>query len=134
MEWEELVDANEKLRTARALRQKPEKKKARNNPEAQVQKEIMDYLSSRSDIYAFRVNAGRVKTDRGHWYEGAPAGVSDIIGIHIPTGRFLAIEVKAGSNQPTKLQTDFMSMVEASGGIAFVAWSVEQVAARLEAA
>lgn len=109
---------------------KPTKK--RGNPEMQIVNEILDYLKKRGDIYAWRMNAGKVKTDRGNWFEGAPPGTADIIGIHLGSGRMVAIEVKAGVNQPTELQMNFLDMVERAGGISFPAWSVEQVEQRLQ--
>lgn len=128
-------ESNDQLIAIRAFNQaqmnvKPTKK--RGNPEMQIVNEILDYLKKRGDIHAWRMNAGKVKTDGGAWFEGAPAGTADIVGIHLGTGRMVAIEVKAGVNQPTELQMKFLDMVEQAGGIAFPAWSVEQVAQRLD--
>lgn len=129
-----VTEANDQLIGLREFNQaqmnvKPTKK--RGNPEMQLVNEILDYLKKRGDIYAWRMNAGKVKTDRGAWFEGAPAGTSDIVGIHLGSGRMVAIEVKVGTNQPTELQMQFLDMVDRAGGIAFPAWSVEQVEQRL---
>ncbi len=146
--WDELVaqtksrprqtveEANDQLIDLRAfnlaqLNIKPATKK-RGNPEMQLVNEILTYLKKRGDIYAWRMNAGKVKTDKGNWFEGAPPGTSDIVGIHLGTGRMVAIEVKVGNNQPTELQMNFLEMVNRAGGVAFPAWSVEQVEQRLE--
>ncbi len=146
--WDELVaqtksrprktveEANDQLIALRAFNQaqmnvKPATKK-RGNPEMQLVNEILDYLKKRGDIYAWRMNAGKVKTEQGRWFEGAPAGTADIIGLHLGTGRMVAIEVKVGNNQPTELQMDFLEMVKQARGVAFPAWSVEQVEQRLE--
>lgn len=56
---------------------------------------------------------------------GLCVGGSDIIGIHKPTGRMIAIEVKAGKNKPTDEQTNFINAIRNAGGIAGVARSVE---------
>ena len=145
--WDELVaqtksrprktveEANDQLIALRAFNQaqmnvNPATKK-RGNPEMQVVNEILDYLKKRGDIYAWRMNAGKVKTDKGHWFQGAPDGTADIIGLHLGTGRMVAIEVKAGTNQPTELQMEFIEMVKRAGGAAFPAWSVDQVDQRL---
>ena len=145
--WDELVaqtksrprrtveEANDQLIDLRAFNQaqmnvNPATKK-RGNPEMQLVNEILDYLKKRGDIYAWRMNAGKVKTDKGHWFQGAPDGTADIIGLHLGTGRMVAIEVKAGTNQPTELQMEFIEMVKRAGGVAFPAWSVDQVDQRL---
>ena len=47
-------------------------------------------------------------------------GVSDIIGYHRKTGRFLALEVKAGKDKLSPEQTLFLEKVKRSGGVAFV--------------
>lgn len=53
-------------------------------------------------------------------------GVSDILGI-LPDGRFLAIEVKYGKNKTTPEQKDFINKIIDRNGIAFVAYSLEDV-------
>lgn len=53
-------------------------------------------------------------------------GVSDIIGL-TPTGRFIAIEVKAPKKYATVEQKEFIQWVKDGGGIAFVARSIEDV-------
>lgn len=52
---------------------------------------------------------------------GLCVGSADIIGIHKPTGRFLAIEVKTKTGKPTKEQLNFIEQVRASNGIAGIA-------------
>lgn len=56
---------------------------------------------------------------------GLCVGSADIIGIHKPTGRFLAIEVKTKTGKPTKEQLNFLEQVRNAGGIAGIARSVE---------
>jgi len=61
-----------------------------------------------------------------HW--GGPMGepgVSDIIGCY--HGRFMAIEVKAPSGKISEAQQAFIDSVNAAGGLAFVARSVDDV-------
>jgi hypothetical protein len=57
---------------------------------------------------------------------GAPAGTSDIVGL-VPGGRFLAIECKLGRNKPTREQSAFIEQVRGFGGVAFVAYSLDDV-------
>lgn len=44
-----------------------------------------------------------------------------------PNGRFVGIELKHGRNKPDKLQCVHIQEVLKRGGIAFVAWSLEDV-------
>ena len=53
-------------------------------------------------------------------------GIPDIVGC-TPSGRFFAIEVKYGSNKPSKLQEWNIQEIQKVGGIAFAAWSLEEV-------
>ena len=56
---------------------------------------------------------------------GLCVGSSDIIGIHKPSGRFLAVEVKTAKGKPTPEQLNFMSQVKSANGIAGIARSVQ---------
>ena len=56
---------------------------------------------------------------------GLIKGGSDIIGIHRPSGRFIAIEVKTPTGRPTPEQLRFIDNVRAAGGIAGIARSVQ---------
>lgn len=83
---------------------KPEPKK-KKNPEQQLQNKILTYLNRHPLVAkAWRQNSGKIKTQHGTWFTGAPSGTSDIIGF-LADGRFLAIEVKVGSNKPTDNET-----------------------------
>jgi len=95
--------------------------------EYQLQKQILDYLKAHR-IFHWRVNTGVAK----YQYKsvermvrfGTP-GISDIIGIH--QGRMFAIEVKVGNNKTTQLQELFLKNIIDNGGIALVAYSLEDV-------
>ena len=58
-------------------------------------------------------------------------GIPDIVGC-TPKGRFFAIEVKFGSNKPSKLQEWNIQEIQKVGGIAFAAWDLETVVRLLE--
>ena len=65
-----------------------------------------------------------------HWKQwqgpmSEPKGVSDILGCY--KGRMLAIEIKVPGRQLTSDQMVFIDNVITAGGIAFVAYSVEDV-------
>ena len=71
-----------------------------------------------------------------HWkiWQGAMSfkGISDILGVLPPDGKFLAIEVKRPGRKPTERQRQFLEQVASAGGIAIVAYSVEDVAKKLK--
>lgn len=52
------------------------------------------------------------------------SGIPDIL--LCVAGRFMAIELKAGNNQPTKIQKFVLAQIRASGGRAAVCRSVEE--------
>lgn len=58
-------------------------------------------------------------------------GIPDIIGIIGKTGRLLAIEVKKPGGRVSPEQTVFIADINARGGFAFVAYSVDDVIAKL---
>jgi hypothetical protein len=87
---------------------------------------ILSLLALRG-VVAWRVNSGSVKTERGTLVRLAPAGTSDIIGIVPPDGKLLAVEAKIWPNTPTPHQEAFLERVRAAGGMAIVAYSVEDV-------
>lgn len=108
-------------------------KRSKKSPEAAVQRAILEYLQYHPAVArCWRNNAGKIKTESGGLVNMSPAGTSDIIGF-LKDGRFLAVEVKAGKNQPTDLQQEFIDSVTESGGIGFVAWSVDDCEKGLEA-
>lgn len=57
-------------------------------------------------------------------------GVPDIIAC-APNGTFVAIEVKYGTNKPSKLQEWNINLITHNNGIAFVAYNLETVKDRL---
>ena len=107
------------------------------NPETKIQRLIMLALSE-AGCTVFRNEtgtfwAGKVIHKAGEQVTltaarpipcGLCVGSSDIIGF-TDDGRFLAIEVKTPKGRPTKEQLRFIDAVNASGGIAGIARSVE---------
>jgi len=59
------------------------------------------------------------------------AGIMDIVACS-PKGRFVGIEMKFGSGRASKLQSWNILEVAKRGGIAFVAWSLEEVMEKLK--
>lgn len=53
-------------------------------------------------------------------------GVSDVLGI-LPDGKLLAIEVKSKTGKASPEQLEFIEKIKKSGGVAFVARSLDEV-------
>lgn len=48
----------------------------------------------------------------------ATPGISDVLGYHRPTGRFVAVEIKTGADKLSPEQTSFLAEVRRAGGFA----------------
>lgn len=102
--------------------------------ETALVKAAIDFLTMKG-IRAWRENSGGMTaTHNGKKrfvkFSGAP-GKSDIIGI-LPNGRFLAVECKTGKNKPTEIQQAFLAMVKDAGGLAIVAWDLDDIDEQLK--
>lgn len=86
--------------------------------EQKLQKKILDWLN-KNGFYTVKTIVSNKK------------GVPDILACS-PQGRFVAIEVKYGDNKASKLQEYNLAKINEAGGIAFVAWDLETVIARLQ--
>lgn len=98
--------------------------------EASIQKAILDYLKLKGH-FPIRINTQGVPM----WNEGnrlkgfrpSPMkGVADILGV-TKKGQFFAIEVKKKGNKPSPEQIHFLKEVESRGGIAMVAYNLDDV-------
>lgn len=101
--------------------------------EAQTLDAVLRYLAYRRDavVWAKRMNSGagmlaRRKGGPARWIEFGFPGCPDILGM-MSDGRLLAIEAKAAGKYPTPQQKEFLARVTAAGGVAGVAWSIEDV-------
>ena|SRR3990167_437913 len=97
--------------------------------EKEIQSAILEYLRYRK-IFAWKQNTAGIMKANGSYIPAGMRGVSDIIGI-LPKGRFLAVEVKRKGKQPTEEQKLFLARISANGGLAFVAWSLDDVIKRI---
>lgn len=91
---------------------------------------IRDYLAMRQAI-TVRVNSGMkvIPPDepggRKRVFRGAEKGTSDILACI--GGRFVAIEAKMPGNKTTPAQEAFLESVREAGGVAIVAYSIDDV-------
>ena len=81
--------------------------------ESQLQKKILRYLSQLEGCECFKIISAN------------KAGVADIVCCY--RGKFVAIEVKVGSNKPTALQERFLERIKEAGGVAIVAYDLDDV-------
>ncbi len=100
--------------------------------EGDLQKQIIDYLLLKG-VVLLRINSvsrgfTRAVTRCGR---GKESGVSDLIGC-TKEGRFIAVEVKLPGGRVSDEQKTFLDQVKTSGGIAILAYSVEDVVNSLE--
>jgi len=96
--------------------------------EKDIQRTILDYLARKGYLVFKHRNVGIFKKATGS-YIPLPAqdrGISDIIGC-LSNGRFFAVEVKALGNKPTMEQKLFLQRVSEHGGLAILAYSLDDV-------
>jgi len=98
--------------------------------EKEIENLILDYLSYRPGYYWKNQSVGiydptkrkfRKSNNRHHIL-----GVADILGVK-NDGQFVAIEVKTKKGRLSDNQKAYLQKVEANGGLAFVARSIEDV-------
>ena len=99
--------------------------------ETDIQRQILDFLKF-CKVFAWRNNTRTV------WVAGRPikfgiVGAGDIIGV-LPGGRFLSIEVKRPKGKAAPAQEQFRDAINAAGGLAIIARSVEDVAEEIKKA
>ena len=99
--------------------------------ERDIQAAILAALAGRTDLRAWRNNAGQAKNlQTGGYVKFGVVGQADISGI-LTGGRRLEIEVKGPTGRQSEQQRRFQAMVERYGGLYILARSVEDVLAAL---
>lgn len=107
--------------------------------EIDLQKQIIKWINSNGG-FVWRTNNGQfaLKSPLGgtRWFKCGITGGSDIQGVW-RDGRGLYVEIKTGSkdnkkNQPRENQVAFLEAIKKRGGIAFTAWSLDEVIEMLE--
>lgn len=92
--------------------------------EKEIQKLIMEYLTLKG-IFHYRQNGGAIKT-RGHMYKFTSInGIPDIVAIK--DGIYYGIEVKDVKGRQNDAQIEFEKLLNAAGGVYFVARSLDDV-------
>lgn len=101
-----------------------------NNPEAQIKNLILDWLFLQPSCFVWQNDSVGIydsvnKTFRKRNSKYCINGVSDILGIW--RGKPLAIEVKSKTGVLSENQKNFLIRFKASGGIGFMARSLDDV-------
>jgi hypothetical protein len=89
--------------------------------ESEIKASIKKYLALRG-IFAWNQWQGQFSVK----------GVPDLVGVIPGSGKLLGIEVKVPGGKPRPEQEEFIKRINESGGVAFVASSVEEVALKLQ--
>lgn len=82
-----------------------------------------------SGYHVWRQNNGAVYDENKKCFRknSSTPGISDIIGFHRKTGQFISCEIKVGKDKLSPEQEVFLNSVKRSGGIAFVAKSIDDL-------
>jgi len=91
--------------------------------EKDIQKAIIDYLQYLGAVVVKVNNVGIYKKDTNSYIPTRQLGVSDLLVCY--KGKFIAIEVKRKGGKLTLHQEGFLEDVKGGGGIAFVAYSLD---------
>src|SRR3990167_6155960 len=103
--------------------------------ESDLQKKIMDYLRLKHKALVFKHrNVGIFKKNTGKYIplSFGEKGISDIIGCLPPDGKMIAVEVKSNTGVPSKEKVEFLDKVKENGGIAILAYTIDEVIEKLE--
>lgn len=95
----------------------------KSSPETKLVNRMIDRLNKQGHL-AWRNNTGTMFAN-GRWISYGKKGSGDIFVIVKPTGRFLSVEAKVGSNKATKQQQEWIEQVRSAGGVAGVANSMQ---------
>jgi hypothetical protein len=100
--------------------------------EAEIQKAIIDLLQYKRFVVFKQGNVGIWKQDTERYIplSAGEKGISDIIACS-PKGVFWAIEVKKPGGTASSEQLAFLIRVRANNGVAILAYSVDDVIAKL---
>lgn len=99
--------------------------------EKEIQKQILIMLKKHPKIqWVARFNSGTFMDGDRFITSNSQRGMSDILGM-LKGGRMFAIECKSRTGKIMPHQQEFLDLISAGGGIAFVARCVEDVLSKL---
>lgn len=94
--------------------------------EAKIQNEVRLYVGQLPDFVIYRNNTGKIMNQGRMVHFGLCKGSADLIGFHVGTGRFIAMELKTVTGRASREQTAFIQLVNRSGGAAQIIRSTEE--------
>lgn len=94
--------------------------------ESQLLAQILLALGRDPRCLVWRNNTGALPDQRGRVIRFGLVGSADILGCLRPSGRFLAIEVKAANGHQSIAQKNFQRVITQAGGVYILAHSVEE--------
>jgi hypothetical protein len=108
---------------------------AMNQAETIIMNRILLAVGSRLDCWVWRNNVGAFEDPKhpGRWIRFGVPGSADILGMLIPSGRMLGIEVKTPTGQLDEKQLRWRTKFIRSGGLYILARSEEQCVRELNA-
>ena len=80
----------------------------------------------RNDVVLFNNESGVARFNRHTVRYGVGKGGADLIGLVVPSGRFIALEVKTGKAALTKEQRLFKKLINESGGYCCTVRSIKE--------
>lgn len=101
--------------------------------EVEIMNRILLALGRHPRCKVWRNNSGALPDETGRMIRFGLPGSADILGLLVPSGRFLAIEVKTPIGKQSDQQKRFQLMVERSGGLYVLARSVDDAVKAVEA-
>ena len=102
------------------------------NPETQLSAAIHDAVMASGLAILWRNNSGGVRGTSIRY--GLCPGSADRVGMLVPSGRFLGLEIKMPGKDLDPDQVRWRGVVERAGGMFVVAHSVEEALSALRAA
>jgi len=99
--------------------------------EADILRQCHAYLTGVRGWFCWRASTGAARYRNADGTQRlmrfGPLGQPDILGVIPHCGRLLAVEIKRPGRSPTRAQADFLDRVNRSGGLAFVAHSLDEL-------
>lgn len=95
--------------------------------ENEIQRDILLWLGSQPDLRVWRQNSGAMRNPAGRLVQFGVPGQPDIMGLLLPSGRMLGVEVKSATGRQSEKQRVFQVMMERFGGLYVLARSVIDV-------
>ena len=91
----------------------------------QITADILGYLDAHGYEAWGQPNRGEYDPTTGKWrpHPNSRRGVPDILGFRRADGKFLGVEVKAGTDRPRPEQTTLLNQLKVASGLAFIAYS-----------